>query len=172
MASKPKSIADLTPDPHNANKGTERGTGMLEESLRRHGAGRSVLVDKHNVIMAGNKTVEAAVNTGITGIRVVEVRGDELVVVKRMDLDLSKDVGAVELAVADNRAGEVGLEWDIEVLQANVEAGADLSPYFFDGELDVVLDGGGDGNGDSEPPEPEPETVTCPKCGADVEVRP
>ena len=49
-------ISDLTPDPQNANKGTERGRGMIEDSLRRLGAGRSILVDKHNRVIAGNKT--------------------------------------------------------------------------------------------------------------------
>jgi hypothetical protein len=33
---------DLASDPHNANKGTERGRYMLEQSLRECGAGRSV----------------------------------------------------------------------------------------------------------------------------------
>jgi hypothetical protein len=54
---KSPSIRDLTPDPRNANKGSERGTGMLEHSLRSYGAGRSILADKHGVIIAGNKTL-------------------------------------------------------------------------------------------------------------------
>jgi hypothetical protein len=33
-------LADFSPDPRNANKGTERGAIQLEESLRRLGAGR------------------------------------------------------------------------------------------------------------------------------------
>jgi hypothetical protein len=33
-------LSDLTPDSHNANKGTERGRALLEKSLRQYGAGR------------------------------------------------------------------------------------------------------------------------------------
>lgn len=39
-------LADLTPDAQNANRGTERGAYMVEESLRQFGAGRSILVDR------------------------------------------------------------------------------------------------------------------------------
>ena len=46
-------IADLTPDEKNANRGTQRGVAMLEDSLRRHGAGRSILVDKHGRVGYG-----------------------------------------------------------------------------------------------------------------------
>lgn len=38
-------LADLTPDAANANRGTVRGRAMPEHSLRTYGAGRSVLPD-------------------------------------------------------------------------------------------------------------------------------
>lgn len=53
-------VKDLIFDSHNANKGTSRGRGMLEKSLSKYGAGRSILLDKNNRIIAGNKTVEVA----------------------------------------------------------------------------------------------------------------
>ena len=53
-------IARLVLDEKNANKGTKRGRELLGESLERYGAGRSVAVDCHNRVIAGNKTVEAA----------------------------------------------------------------------------------------------------------------
>ncbi len=55
-----KSLADLKPDPKNANSGTDRGRKMLRQSLEELGAGRSVLVDRNGAIIAGNKTVETA----------------------------------------------------------------------------------------------------------------
>ena len=58
-------ISDLIPDNVNANRGTKRGSGMLERSLRQYGAGRSVLVDSSGRIIAGNKTVEAAGSIGL-----------------------------------------------------------------------------------------------------------
>lgn len=116
MTKKPKTVADLTPDGRNANKGTERGCGLLENSLRTFGAGRSVLVDRSGNIIAGNKTVEAAGSIGLRDLQVVETQGDVLVAVRRTDLDLQHDAAAKQLAIADNRAGELDLDWDSSVL--------------------------------------------------------
>ena len=58
-----KTLADLTPDGENFNKHTEFGTKLLEDSLRKFGAGRSILVDKDGNIIAGNGVVETAVAT-------------------------------------------------------------------------------------------------------------
>lgn len=78
----------ITPDPNNANKGTQRGRGLLEKSLRQYGAGRSVLADKNGMLIAGNKTAEVAQELVIP-YRVVETDGHELIVVQRNDLDLA-----------------------------------------------------------------------------------
>lgn len=51
-------VTDLTPDKRNANKGTERGLKALDHSLRQYGAGRSLLVDKHGRIIAGELRFE------------------------------------------------------------------------------------------------------------------
>jgi DNA modification methylase len=141
MAKKIVDIADLKPDVRNANKGTQRGRGMVEASLREVGAGRSIVTDKDGRVIAGNKTLEAAADIGLK-IRVVETTGQELVVVQRNDLDLSDDTGpARKLAYYDNRAGETGLAWDAEVLLADLNNGVDLSGMFNADELDVLLDG-------------------------------
>jgi hypothetical protein len=39
-------LTDYKPLQRNPNKGTQRGTGILEQSVRELGAGRSILVDK------------------------------------------------------------------------------------------------------------------------------
>ena len=62
---KPGKLSDLTPDSHNANKGTQRGLRMLDHSLREYGAGRSIVTDKNGVILAGNKTVERCADIGL-----------------------------------------------------------------------------------------------------------
>lgn len=128
------SIADLVPDNKNANTGTERGAGALEHSLRHYGAGRSVLVDKNNRIIAGNKTIETAASIGMEDAVLVETTGDRVVVVRRTDIDLDSPEGR-GLAIADNRAGELNLAWNQEVL-AELGEEIDLSPYFFEDELD------------------------------------
>jgi len=106
----------LVLDGNNANKGTKRGREMLGKSLESYGAGRSVVVDRKNRVIAGNKTVEAARAAGMRSITVVETDGSSLVAVQRGDLDLRKDKKARELAIADNRVGEIDLEWSPEVL--------------------------------------------------------
>ena len=110
-------ISDLTPDPNNANQGTERGAYMVRRSLEKLGAGRSVLIDKNGVLIAGNKTTKAAYELGIENAIIVPTDGSQLVVVQRTDLDLSTDAKAKELAIADNRTGEIGLAWDNAVLE-------------------------------------------------------
>lgn len=93
-----KKLADLTPDAKNANRGTERGGQMVEDSLRTYGAGRSILIDKHGVIIAGNKTAEHAGSIGFEDVIIVPTDGTKLVAVQRTDLDLATDQAAKELA--------------------------------------------------------------------------
>lgn len=128
-------LSDLTPDLRNANHGTPRGVGMLEDSLRAYGAGRSVLVDKHGTVIAGNKTVEAAASAGFEDVIVVPTDGRTLVVVQRTDLDLEHDASAKALGVADNRVAEVGLQWDADVLHQLMTEGANLETLFSEQEL-------------------------------------
>lgn len=110
-------IKELVPDDKNANKGTEKGRKALDKSLHKYGAGRSILIDKNNRIIAGNKTAEQAEVVGIDDVVIVETDGTKLVAVKRTDLDLDSDDGkARELAVYDNRVGELDLDWDIDAL--------------------------------------------------------
>jgi DNA modification methylase len=143
-------LAELVLDDKNANKGTKRGRELLEASLEKYGAGRSVVVDRHNRVIAGNKTVEAARAAGIASITVIETDGTSLVAVQRGDLDLKKDKKARELAIADNRVGELDLEWNPEVL-ASLDA--DLSQFWRENELNALLKGFRDTSVDA--PEPK-----------------
>lgn len=138
MVKKIESINDLTPDKNNANKGTLRGLAMLDDSIEQYGAGRSVLTDADGNIIAGNKTVQAAIERGLD-IVVVPTDGNTLVVVQRTDLDLYKDKRARELAYADNRVAQVDLEWDSAALLADLESGVALDKFFDEDELDKLL---------------------------------
>ena len=109
------SIEQLIPDNKNFNKGTEYGQHLIEESLRKFGAGRSILLDKNNRIIAGNKTIENAVNVGLDNVIIVETDGNQIVAVKRKDIDLDSAKGR-ELALADNATGKANLAWDEELI--------------------------------------------------------
>lgn len=108
-------ISDLKFDDKNFNKHTQYGMGLLEKSLNQFGAGRSILVDKDNNIIAGNGIVEAAQNAGITKTKVIETDGTELVVVKRKDVALDSEEGR-GMALADNATAAADLEWNDETL--------------------------------------------------------
>lgn len=104
-------IADLRFDDKNFNRHTSRGMGLLENSLQQFGAGRSILIDKDNKIIAGNGIVEAASSVGITKVKVIETDGTELIAVKRKDVALNSAQGR-EMALADNATAAADLEWD------------------------------------------------------------
>ena len=108
---------------------------MVRESLKRYGAGRSILIDKWGNVIAGNKTLEGAKAVGLEDCQVVKSDGTKLIAVQRTDLDIN-DKAARELAIADNRASELGLEWDADVLKAlETEVDVDLSPFWDEREL-------------------------------------
>lgn len=114
------SIESLVPDNKNFNKGTEYGDRLMDESLRRFGLGRSILIDKNNRIIAGNKTAEKAADIGFTDVLVVEVDGNQLVAVKRKDIDLDTSKGR-ELALADNATGKANLCFDTDLIMQEAE---------------------------------------------------
>jgi hypothetical protein len=133
-----KKLTSLIPDRTNANRGTKRGRKALESSLKKYGAGRSILIDRNGRIIAGNKTVEAAEKIGIENVIVVPTDGKQIVAVQRMDLDIDSVAGR-ELAYADNRVGELSLDWDPAQMLADIDAGIDLSAMFEDEELAMML---------------------------------
>jgi len=167
-----KKLSELKQDAHNANVGTSRGNELLRKSLDKYGTGRSILVDKNGQIIAGNKTVNAAVALGMEKIKIVKTKGDQVIVVQRTDLDLDTDTNARELAYADNRAGELNLDWDIEVIRKEIENDIiDLTSFFHPDELENMI-----AKNDFSPEDIEPQEVDdnqeseivfneCPECG-------
>ena len=124
MTKKIDTLADLTPDGENFNKHTEFGTKLLEDSLRKFGAGRSILVDKDGNIIAGNGVVETAAGIGMDDVVVVQTDGTKLVVVQRTDLELDTPQGR-ELALADNMTALKGIDIDLDKVRESL--GDDLA---------------------------------------------
>jgi DNA modification methylase len=124
----------LRPDTLNANEGTQRGLGLLDKSLRKLGAGRSILVDKDGNVIAGNKTLERAADIDLP-VRIIETDGKELIAVKRTDLDLysETDKRARQLAYADNKVAELDLAWKPEQIALDF-APLDLGEWGFEAE--------------------------------------
>lgn len=134
-------IEDLTPDELNVNLGTERGQLAIDWSITELGAGRSIVADADGVILAGNKTHEAALAHGLP-IHVVETTGDALVVVQRTDLRLNGEgaerARARKLAVADNRTHQLSYHEDAQTLIQHQLSGIDLEPLYSAGELALL----------------------------------
>ena len=147
-------VSDLIPDDKNFNRGNEYGESLIEKSFSKFGAGRSVLIDKNNRLIAGNKSTEKFVAGGGEKVIIIETDGDTLVAVKRNDIDLDSSIGR-EMALADNAAAKANIVFDAEVIEAELgevvceEWGVELSKF----ESEPVED-----DFDTTPPE-EPKTV-------------
>ena len=119
MANKTVKLSDLTPDDKNFNKGSEFGASLIEKSFRKFGAGRSILIDKNNRIIAGNKSFENAMSIGIEDVQIVESDGTKIIAVKRTDIDLDTPQGR-EMALADNASAKANIVFDAEVVEAEL----------------------------------------------------
>jgi hypothetical protein len=109
-------IKELIPDDKNYNQGNGFGNSLIEKSLRKNGAGRSILIDKNNRIIAGNKTVENAASIGLEDLLIVESDGTKIIAVKRTDIDLDSKAGR-EMAHADNATSKANIVWNHENLK-------------------------------------------------------
>ena len=126
-------IDDLIQDDHNFNKGNEQGAQLLERSFRECGAGRSVLIDKDNRLVGGNKAQKGFKAAGKKKVIIVDSDADTLVAVRRKDVSLDSAEGR-KMAYLDNLTTQVNLTWDeteLQAVQADVE-GFDIADFGFD----------------------------------------
>lgn len=98
---------------NNPNKGT-KGREYIASSLQELGAARSIVATADGEVIAGNHVLEQAEKLGIP-TRIVQTDGSELVVVQRTDVESGSDK-AMAIAIADNKATEINLEWDEKIL--------------------------------------------------------
>jgi len=94
-------VDQLVSDPANARAHSQRNIEAIKGSLSRFGQQKPIVVDKDNVVRAGNGTLEAAKALGWEEISIVrsELVGPEM----------------TAFAIADNRTAELA-EWDYEAL--------------------------------------------------------
>ena len=101
---------------------------MIADSLGEFGAGRSILIDGDNQIIAGHGVAEAAAHKGITDVQVIEADGKSIIAVRRADLTPEQ---TRRLALFDNRTTDLS-EWDAEALDALREADGEILAGLFD----------------------------------------
>ncbi len=135
-----RKLTEYAPDPRNANKGTERGQYMLDESVQTAGATRSLVASADDVIPIGNHAMQAFVDAGLIEVVEVETGGNVVVVHKRRDWASADDPQVRKAAHLDNRTSQVNLSWDTDRLIEDSRAGVDLSSMFLPDEFDALID--------------------------------
>ena len=147
-------------DRRNYRKHDDRNKKLIRKSLEELGAGRSVVIDAENELIAGNGVFEQAEVLGIK-TRVIETDGSELVIVKRTDLH-TDDEKRKKLALADNATSDSS-DWDYENLAEDWNC-EDLSQWGVDVPEDLWADPQLTATGQTEPdaiPEVHEDPVSC-----------
>ena len=132
-------IKDLVQDQKNFNKGSEFGDRLMTESFQKFGAGRSVLIDKNNRLISGNKSSAKFGELGGENVVIVDADPNTLIAVRRKDLDLDTPEGR-EFALADNATAKANIVWAEDIIAETVgvmEAqtwGVYVAPTNFEGD--------------------------------------
>lgn len=101
--SEENSISDgILFDDQNYRTHSKANKKIIKKSLDELGAGRSILMDSENCLIAGNGVKE---QWGDRPVKIVETDGSELIVVKRTDLKTT-DKKRKKLALIDNHASD------------------------------------------------------------------
>lgn len=130
-------VSEIKLDPRNYRIHGEENKRLIRKSLTECGAGRSILVDKNDIVIAGNGVYEQAQELGLK-VRIIESDGTELIAIKRTDLS-SEDEKRKLLALADNLTSDSSqfnfaaivedfcteelTDWnfDIDIFEVNIE---------------------------------------------------
>lgn len=98
-------MGEIKPDAHNYRLHDERNLKLIKKSLKKYGAGRSILIDADGEIIAGNATFQTAKELGIP-VEVVPTDGTKIIALQRTDLR-TKDRKRKEMAAVDNSATDL-----------------------------------------------------------------
>lgn len=144
-------------DPRNYRKHSEQNKKVIKKSLQELGAGRSVVIDADDTLVAGNGVYEQAQKLKMP-VLVVETDGSELVVVKRTDIH-ADDEKRRKLALADNAAGDLS-EWNNDLLRADwaQDALAEFGVVLPETEIQTETDDAQEDNFDEDNEQIEPVT--------------
>lgn len=105
-------------DKNNVRVHDDDNKNAIEKSLKELGAGRSVLIDSENMLIAGNGVFEQAKKLKIP-VKIIESNGKELIAIKRTDLKTDSDKRKA-LAIADNKINDMSF-FDFDKLKTELE---------------------------------------------------
>lgn len=106
-------LKDIKFDRRNYRVHSQKNKDLIKRSIEEAGLGRSIVIDAENEIIGGNGLVSQLPKD--TKIKVIETKGDELVVVKRTDLK-TNDEKRKKLAILDNSTTDTS-EFNMALLQ-------------------------------------------------------
>ncbi len=164
---RPTHIGHLTADPLNRRLHNPRNIGMVVDALHKVGAARSIVIDEDGTILAGNGTIEAAAEAGITKVLTVDADGETIIAVRRTGLTPEQKRA---LSIYDNQTAALAT-WDLDQLRADADAGLDLGAFFAPAELADLLGADAPVPDFAETTDAEQgrldqlTAVTCPECG-------
>jgi ParB-like chromosome segregation protein Spo0J len=122
-------VAELSLDPSNARKHSQRNLDAIKASLRKFGQQKPIVVDAKGIVLAGNGTLTAAKELGWTEIEITRTT--------------LQGVEATAFAIADNRSAELA-EWEDslpDVLKSLLAAGVQSEDVGFSKmEIDDMME--------------------------------
>lgn len=161
-----KKATKIQVDPLNVRVHDQRNKEAIKQSLQQLGAGRSIVMDANNILIAGNGVYEQAKELGIP-VKVIETDGKTLIAIKRTDLQ-PHDQRRKALALADNKTSDLSVfdENALARLLSEIDAdGIIAATGFSQKEIDELLAGLDDINdgctGKNEPDKEPPADTQC-----------
>ena len=154
-------MAKIKLDSKNYRVHTDKNKMIIDKSLKELGAGRSILIDSENEIIAGNGVFEQAEKQNIK-IKIVETDGTELIAVKRTDLK-TNDKKRKKLALIDNHSTDTS-NFDFDVINVDFDD-VELEEWGIEESL-INLDNI-KSNEDRQMPDKN-NMVVCPNCGEEI----
>ena len=100
-------VDSIVLDPVNSKIHSERNLQIIANSLERFGQTKPVILDKEGICRAGNGLVMAAKSIGWTHVAAIKTL-------------ISKEE-AIAYGIVDNKASEIGVEWNEKVLVARLK---------------------------------------------------
>jgi DNA modification methylase len=132
-------IDRFRPQLRNANKHTQRGTGMLEASMRKYGYVAPMTAAADGEIIDGSARIETSAGVFGDDVLVIHHDGTKPVIMVRDDIPNADTPEAREISIAANRIAQVNLDFDAEQILEDLQAGVDLGQFWRKDELDEML---------------------------------
>lgn len=136
-------MGEIKLDAHNYRIHDDKNLKLIKRSLKKLGAGRSILIDADGVIIAGNATYQTAQELGIP-VETIKIDGSKVVALQRTDLH-TQDKERKEMALMDNTTsanpnydyGEIQTDFSADELPS---LGIDDIPTLVEDNAEIVED--------------------------------